>query len=254
MTSRRFAILLTLAVGLCGRSGLAIAADPQPTGFQSRTFTDSDQKQHRYVIFVPHKSDPSTRPPALLFLHGSGERGSNGLDQIMVGLGPALWKQKSAFPFVTIFPQCQSGGNWQADGADAQRALAMLKSVQEEFNTDPDRVYLTGLSMGGSGSWSLAVKYPDMFAAIVPMCSRGDLQSVKKLADAHLPIWNFCGDQDRKETVAFSREMQEALTASGAKSKYTEYPGVGHNCWDNAYATPELVSWLLQHSRSGNRK
>lgn len=255
MIHHRFAVLTAIALGLCRSVLPTHAAEAHASGFHNREFIDADKSQHRYVIFVPYKLDPATRPPVLLFLHGSGERGSNGIDQIMVGLGPAVWKQKSSFPFVTVFVQCRGGGNWQADGADAQRALEMLKATQQEFNTDPDRVYLTGLSMGGSGTWSLAIKYPEMFAAIAPMCSRADVQSAKKLADAHLPIWDFCGDQDRKETVAFSREMHEALKAAGAKDvKYTEYPGIGHNCWDNAYATSELYAWLLQHTRSGNQK
>jgi predicted peptidase len=238
--------LLAAMVSLIGN---VQAADRQPGGFQSRTFVDADGASHRYVIFVPYKLEAESRPPALLFLHGSGERGDNGLDQIMVGLGPALWKQKATFPFVTVFPQCRRESNWQVDGPDAQRALAMFRQVQQEFNTDPDRVYLTGLSMGGGGCWSIAEKHPDMFAAIVPMCSRAELSLASKLAEAKLPIWNFCGDQDRQPTVQFSRDMQAALLKAGAESKYTEYPGVGHNCWDNAYNTPELYTWLLEHKR-----
>jgi predicted peptidase len=234
-------------------TGVALANEKTP-GFHTREYVDADKSVHRYVIFVPYKIAEGTRPPALLFLHGSGERGSNGLDQIMVGLGPAIWKQKGAFPFVTVLPQCRGGGNWQADGADAMRALEMLKLAQQEFDTDPDRVYLTGLSMGGGGTWSIAAKHPKMFAAIVPMCAQSNLEIAPKLAEAHLPVWDFCGDADRAGTVSFSRKMHEALTKAGADAKYTEYPGVGHNCWDNAYGTPELYTWLLEQSRSKNDK
>jgi acetyl esterase/lipase len=223
-------------------------------GFLSRVYTDADGNSHKYVIFVPQKYDPAQPSPVLLFLHGSGERGRNGIDQIMVGIGPAIWKQRMTFPFLTVFPQCVPEGKWEAEGPNAQRALEMLRQTQREFKTDPDRVYLTGLSMGGGGTWSLAAQDPKMFAAIVPMCSKGDISIARKLAEAHLPIWNFCGDQDREETVAFNREMHAALTAAGAHDKYTEYPGVGHNCWDNAYGTPELYTWLLEQSRSRNQK
>ena len=229
------------------------AAEPLARGFQNRVFTDAAGKPHKYVLFVPPKFEPGSKPPVMLFLHGSGERGDNGLDQIMVGLGPAIWKRKENFPFVVVIPQCQAGSNWQVEGPDAQRALAMLKKAQEEFGTDPNRVYLTGLSMGGSGSWSIAMKDPSAWAAIVPMCSRGDLAQAPKLAEARLPVWNFCGDKDQAATVANSRDLHAALMKAGAPARYTEYFGVGHNCWDNAYGTDELYTWLLAQSRSKNQ-
>ena len=222
------------------------------TGFLSKIHVDADGKQHRYVVFVPHKMDDKKRPPLMMFLHGSGERGDNGIDQIMVGLGPALWKIKRDFPFVVVFPQCRKESNWKVDSPDGQRALAILKATAAEYNTDPDRVYLTGLSMGGSGTWSIIDKHPQMFAAVVPMCSRPDSAAAKKFVDVRLPIWNFCGDKDREATVAASRLMHKTLLDQGGSPRYTEYPGVGHNCWDNAYGTPELYTWLLEQSRSQN--
>jgi len=230
----------------------APAAEPVARGFQNRVLTDADGAKHPFVIFVPAKDQPGSRAPVMLFLHGSGERGDNNIDQIMVGLGPAIWKRKANFPFVTVIPQCRTNSNWLADGPDAKRALAMLKQTQAEFGTDPDRVYLTGLSMGGSGTWSIAAKDPSAWAAIVPMCSRTDVANAAKFATARLPIWDFCGDKDRAETVKFSRDMSAALAQLKAPAKYTEYPGVGHNCWDNAYGTDELYTWLLEQSRSRN--
>ena len=253
----RKTLSLANSIALLGLTLLPLnlgAAEGFKPGFQNRVYVDAQKQERKYVLFVPYKLDATKRPPLLLFLHGAGERGDNGIDQIMVGLGPAIWKQKSSFPFVTIFPQCRTNSNWQVDTADTQAALAMLRQVEQEFKTDPDRVYITGLSMGGSGSWSIAAKHPDLAAAIVPMCGRGELADAKKLADAHLPVWNFCGDKDREATVQFSRQMQEALKGAGADSRYTEYPGVGHNCWDNAYGTAELFTWLLEKSRAKNRK
>ena len=226
------------------------------TGFLNKTHVDSNGNRHRYVVFVPHKKEDKKEdkksPPLVMFLHGSGERGDNGIDQIMVGLGPALWKIKRDFPFVAVFPQCRKESNWTVDSPDGQRALSILKASAKEYNTDPDRVYLTGLSMGGSGIWSMIDKHPEMFAAVVPMCARPDPASAAKLVDARLPIWNFCGDKDREATVTANRLMSKALLKGGGKSRYTEYPGVGHNCWDNAYGTPELYTWLnLTASRAG---
>ncbi|MBM3875236.1 MAG: hypothetical protein FJ386_00735 [Verrucomicrobia bacterium] len=228
------------------------AAAQVATGFQNRVLLEADGTKRPFVVFVPAKYQPGSKPPVMLFLHGSGERGDNNIDPIMVGLGPAIWKRKAAFPFVTVLPQCATNSNWLADGPDATRALAMLRQTQAEFGTDPDRVYLTGLSMGGSGTWSIAAKDPSAWAAIVPMCSRNDVANAKKFADARLPIWDFCGDKDRAETVKFSRDMSAALAQLKAPARYTEYPGVGHNCWDNAYGSGELYTWLLEQSRSRN--
>lgn len=240
------AALMFVAASLSG------AAEPA-RGFLQRTFVDAQGARHSFVVFVPLTYQPGQHPPVMLFLHGSGERGENGLDPLMAGLAPAIWKRKAKFPFVVVVAQCRTGANWLVDGADAQRALGMLRQVQAEFATDPDRVILTGLSMGGSGTWSIAARDPSAWSAIVPMCARPDVATAAKLAEARLPIWNFCGDQDRPETVKANREMAEALRAAGASATYTEYPGVGHNCWDNAYGTEDLYTWMLQQARSKNK-
>lgn len=242
-------ILVVLLTALTG-----FAADAIQRGFQSRTYIDPTGMVHAFIVFVPTKYQPDSKPPVMLFLHGAGERGINNLDQMMVGIGPAIWKRKATFPFVVVLPQCAPNSSWLVEGSDAQWALAMLRQTEQEFGTDPDRVYLTGLSMGGSGTWSIAAKDASAWAAIVPMCSRPDAATAQKFADAHLPIWNFCGDLDNPETVKANRDMHEALTALGTGAKYTEYPGVKHNCWDNAYGTDELFTWLLEQARSRNQK
>jgi predicted peptidase len=227
------------------------SAEEPGHGFQLRTLKGADGTSEQFVIFVPDKVEAPA--PIILFLHGSGERGTNVLDPVLQGLGPAVWKQRKSFPAYVVFPQCRPGGGWKADGPDADRALAMLKQIQDEFSTDPSRVYLTGLSMGGGGTWSLAEKYPDRWAAIVPMCSRGNLETAEEFAKTKLPIWNFCGDKDGENTVEFNRQMHAALTKAGANEKYTEYPGVGHNCWDNAYGEADLYTWLFQQHRSASK-
>src|SRR5207244_10261474 len=147
-----------------------------------------------------------------------------------------------------LIPRCQaSPHNWRADGPDAQRALAMLEEVQKHYKIDAKRLYLTGLSMGGYGTWSLAEKYPERWAAIVPICGGGDPVQATSIKD--IPCWCFHGDADPRVPVERSREMIEALKAAGGHPKYTEYPGVAHNSWEKAYATPELYKWLLKQHR-----
>ena len=125
--------------------------------------------------------------------------------------------------------------------------MAIVAEVEKEYKVDPKRVYLTGLSMGGFGTWSLAIKDPTRWAAIVPICGGGDAKQAAKIKD--LPCWCFHGDADPAVAVGMSRTMIQALKDAGGQPKYTEYPGVGHNSWDKAYATPDLYKWLLSQQR-----
>jgi predicted peptidase len=219
------------------------AADKDERGFIERVFKDKD-KEAKYVLFVPHGYKGDTAFPLILFLHGAGEREGGKKGPVEVGLGPAIKKDEKKFAFFALFPRCNAApNNWQADGPDAQRALAMLKEVEKDYKIDPKRIYLTGLSMGGYGTWGLAAKYPDRWAAIVPICGRGDPASAAKIKD--IPCWAFHGDKDPAVKVEGSREIIKAMKDAGGNPKYTEYPGVGHNSWDMAYGTAELYDWLL---------
>lgn len=242
MTALKF-MALTLAV--CYGLGLASAraADKDEHGFLNRLHKDSDGKEAKYVLFVPHDYKGDKPVPVILFLHGSGESGTDGEKQVKQGIGNAIKKQEKTFPFITIFPQSQKT-TWSADSNDAKRALAILENVQKEYKVDPKRIYLSGLSMGGFGTWSLAAKYPDKWAAIVPICGGGDPKSAETIKN--IPCWCFHGDADTAVKVERSREMIEALKKAGGEPKYTEYPKVGHNSWDMAYGTPELYEWLLK--------
>jgi predicted peptidase len=252
----RIPLLILLVLGwvvpVFSQSSPAPAARAPQGKLLQRTFTDAQGGKHPFVVFVPGKMPADGRPPVMLFLHGSGERGDNNVDQLMTGIGPAVWKRKANFPFVVVLPQSRAGAGWLVDGDDAKWALGMLKQIQAEFNTDPDRVVLSGLSMGGNGTWSIAAADPTAWSAIVPMCARPAVDRAVTFAVAQLPIWNFCGDHDRAETVTANRAMAAALTQAGASARYTEYPGVGHNCWDDAYATDELYTWMLAQSKSKN--
>jgi len=220
----------------------ARAADKNATGFLDRVYKDSDGKEAKYVLFVPFDYGEKAYP-VILFLHGSGESGSDGKKQAAQGLGNAIKKREKDFPCIVVFPQSQKR-TWKADSDDSKRALEILELVQKEYKTDPKRVYLTGLSMGGYGTWALAAKYPDRWAAIVPICGGGDPADADKIKN--IPCWCFHGDADKAVLVERSRDMIAALKKAGGEPKFTEYPGVPHNSWDKAYATPELWDWLLK--------
>jgi predicted peptidase len=221
----------------------AARSDELKPGFHDRVHKDADGKEAKYVIFVPAGYSPGTPAPTILFLHGSGETGTDGKKQARVGLGKYVRAHESTFPFLVVFPQSQKR-TWGADSEDGKRALAILAEVQKEFTTDPKRTYLTGLSMGGFGTWSLATKYPDKWAAIVPICGGGSPKNADKIKD--IPCWCFHGADDPTVKVEKSREMIEALKAAGGNPKYTEFPGVKHESWDKAYATDGLFTWLLE--------
>ena len=223
----------------------AVAAD-QKTGFLTRTFKNADGTESPYVVFVPHDYD-GTRPyPVILFLHGSGETKGGKKMPVQVGIGTYIKAHEKTFPFITLVPQAETR-NWRADGPNAERALKMLDEVTRDYKTDPNRVILTGLSMGGYGTWSLAAAHPEKWAAIVPICGGGNPKDAGKIKD--IPTWAFHGDQDKAVPVQKSREMVEALKQAGGHPKYTEYPGVGHESWDQAYATPELWPWLAEQKK-----
>lgn len=225
-------------------------------GFLNRTYKDANGKEYQYVLFVPHDYKGDKPSPLILFLHGAGEREGGKKAPVEVGIGPAIKKLgEEHFRFFVLIPRCGANpgkpipANWGADGPDAQRALAMLDEVQKDYKIDAKRIYLSGLSMGGFGTWSLAAKYPDRWAAIVPICGGGKPADAEKIKD--IPCWCFHGADDPTVPAARSREMVEALKKAGGHPKYDEYPGVQHNSWDRAYATRELYEWLLQQQKRG---
>ncbi len=183
----------------------SVQAQGAKTGFLDRVFKDPDGKEAKYVLFVPHDYKGDKEYPVILFLHGSGETGDDGKKQAATGLGPAIKKNEKSFPFFAIFPQSQKR-NWQAGSPDANRALAILDEVEKEYKIDKKREYLTGLSMGGFGTWSVAAKYPERWAAIVPVCggARGKETEVAE-AIKNIPVWCFhgaCGSDGERRYVS----------------------------------------------------
>jgi predicted peptidase len=227
-------------------TAVSAAADTPTTGFVKKEFKNADGSMSPYVVFVPQDYDGKKEYPVILFLHGSGETKGGGKMPVEVGIGTAIKKREKSFPFITVIPQSEKR-TWGAASDDGKRAMAILDEVMKDYKTDGKRVYLTGLSMGGFGTWSLATAHPEKWAAIVPICGGGNPKQADKIKD--LPVWCFHGDADTSVKVQSSRDMIEALKKAGAEPKYTEYPGVGHNSWDKAYGTDELYTWLLEHKK-----
>lgn len=204
-------------------------------------------------MYVPRDYAPVRLWPTILFLHGAGERGSDGLKQTQVGLGTAIRTDPKRFPALVVMPQCAEG-DWWTSPLMKRTALKALARTIRSYSVDEDRLYLTGLSMGGYGSWAIAAEQPERFAAVVPICGGGDpATTAPRVRD--LPIWAFHGDADTVVVPDRSRTMVEAVRAAGGtRVRYTEYAGVGHNSWDPAYAEAEMLEWLFSQRRAGALK
>ena len=234
------------------------------TGFLDRTVTVAGHS-YRYQVYVPADYLTKATWPVILFLHGAGERGTDGLLQTTVGLGPAIRRAPKRFPALVVLPQAPADSQWV--GTSAGMALAALTQTMGEFHVDRDRVYLSGLSMGGHGTWYLAYRHPELFAAVAPICawvedfpqSRGSVPVVPPDSGAAMPalarrlaktpIWIFHGEMDAVVPVGGSREAAAALKAVSADVRYTEYLGLNHNSWDATYASDEFLRWLFAQRR-----
>jgi predicted peptidase len=223
------------------------------TGEQNaRTFETKIPVKFDYLLYLPedYGKDPQQKFPVILFLHGAGERG-NDVSKV-ASHGPAkLLKGKTDLAvkdFIVISPQCAADRWWQP-----YEVFALLDKMMGELKqADADRVYLTGLSMGGFGTWEMATIAPDRFAAIAPICGGGNVLTAPKLHD--MPIWVFHGDKDKIVPVQRSIEMVEALKKVGSNVRFTRYPEAGHDSWTETYNNPELYEWFLQHRRSDRQK
>lgn len=195
------------------------AREPPPalpgTGFVDWVFRPDEKEEARYVVFLPRDYDGEKAFPALLSLHGAGPRGTDGRRHVRHGLARVIRERGEDFPFVVVFPQAREGEDWRAGGAGAARALAILDRVLADYKVDPERVSLTGVSMGGEGAWGLAAAHPRRWAAVVPICHGADLKLAPKLKG--VPIWCFHGDADRMIPVRQSREMVRAVKEAGGR-------------------------------------
>jgi predicted peptidase len=256
---RNLIVAATLATLAC------TTMHPPQTGFLNRT-TTVDGRTFPYVIYVPRDWTPSRKWPVILFLHGAGERGTDGLRQTQVGIGTVIRFTPERVPAIVVFPQVPPEERWI--GAPADAAMQALEEATAEFSGDAQRTYLTGLSMGGYGVWHLALAHPDRFAALIPICGgivpAGSATSVRQsplTSNAqdpyaftaqqlkHIPTWIFHGADDTVVLPSESRRMAEALRNAGNDVRATEYQGVGHNAWDPAFGDDELWSWMFRQAR-----
>ena len=214
-------------------------------GFLSREIM-VDGVERRYVVYVPREYDPARIWPLVVFLNGSGECGTDGQKQLLVGIAPAIVNQAKEWPCLVLLaqkPDRQSAWeHWDA------MVMAQLAEVAKEFSIDPKRISLTGLSQGGHGTWALGARHKDRWSALAPICGYGDPAEIAKDLVA-IPLWAFHGDADRTVPVQQSKALCDAVRAAGGTPKLTLYPGVGHNSWDKAYRDEKLAEWLLAQQR-----
>ena len=204
----------------------------------------------RYLLYLPEDYDARSGKtwPLLVFLHGAGERGTN-LQLVAVHGPPKLAKSGKHFPFIIVAPQCPEGQRWETESL-----LPWLDQVMRTLKVDASRVYLTGLSMGGYGTWKLGLTHPERFAAIAPICGGGDMIDAllvsREKAEAlkRLPIWAFHGAKDSVVPLSESERMVQFMKKAGvAEVKLTVYPEADHNSWAETYDNPELYAWFLRH-------
>lgn len=198
---------------------------------------------YHHIIFFPtdYLAVAEKAWPTIVFLHGAAERG-NDLDVVTTQGLPRRLTEQQNFPFVTIVPQCPRGEIWIPSMVDE-----LIGMVQDKFRIDADRIYLTGISMGGFGTWMTAVDFPDRFAAIVPICGGGDPSKVSLIG--HLPVWAFHGAKDEIVNVSETIRMVNALKKIGGDVRFTMYPEGKHDAWTETYNNPALYEWLLTHNR-----
>jgi predicted peptidase len=227
-------------------------ATPKPaaeiqTGQHAQSFRSEvlmDAKLN-YLLYVPEKVPSSGKKwPLMLFLHGAGERGDD-LDMVKRHGPPMLVTEGQELPFIIASPQCPKDISW-SNPTQVIALNALVDELVATYPIDESRIYLTGLSMGGYGTWTLAATYPERFAAIVPICGGGNRMETRRLAQ--MPIWVFHGAKDNVVPIDKSQEMVDALKKAGSDVKFTIYPETGHNAWVEAYNNPELYEWLLKHT------
>ncbi len=270
-------LALMTGAGTAAASTASSAIASTGTGFLDRAVI-VDGVTYRYQVYVPVDYTPDRQWPVALFLHGSGERGDDGTKQTQVGLPAAIRNDRKRFPLIVVMPQSRDNTRWT--GAMARQAMQALDASIAEFRGDPQRIYLTGLSLGGQGTWLLAAAYPHRFAAIAPVCGflrlKDDDDVLDPVSDAAMtaqlpellaadpstaiarriggtPAWIFHGADDDVVPVHNAQQMAAAMRAAGGEVRFSEYPGVNHGSWDRAYAEPELVSWLLSHRLDDNK-
>ena len=249
MRIKIFACAVAASLVLTGCASVRTAPAPQSGQHpQSLKKTITRTVAINYLLYLPadYGKESKKRWPMILFLHGAGERGDN-LDAVKKHGPPKLAAQGKDFPFIIASPQCPTD-DWWTNLTMLDALTALLDDVAANYRVDSDRIYLTGLSMGGFGTWELATAYPKRFAAIAPICGRGKPFMARRIKD--IPTWVFHGAKDNTVPLKESEDMVAALKkAQAPEVKFTVYPDAGHDSWTATYDNPELYEWFLQHTR-----
>jgi len=238
----------------------AVVEDPQKL-FEPREFVGTNGQSLKYRLLKPAPYNADRQYPLVIFLHGAGERGDDNLVQLKHGMADfckSKWREK--YPCYVVAPQCPTGKKWvevdwsaptsemPAKASDSlQLVFDLVDTMVRDSAVNPNRIIITGLSMGGYGTWDALARRPNFFAAAVPICGGGDPKTASKFP--HVPLWCFHGDEDKAVPVKRSIEMIESLKAAGGEPKYTEYPGVGHDSWTRTYADPAVFEWMFTQLR-----
>ncbi len=254
-----------------GVQGLLAKKAPANTAFdiyQKKEFVFADGKTLPYRILYPENYDKTKKYPLILFLHGAGERGNDNEKQLTHGAKLFLKDEnRKNFPAIIVFPQCPSESFWAVTKIDRNvqpykidfdytaeanwpllAANELVRKLSNEEGVNKSKIYITGLSMGGMGTFESVYRNPDLYAAALPICGGGDINHYNKKI-AKTAFWVFHGDADPTVDVKLSREMVDKLKSLKAEVKYSEYPGVKHNSWDNAFAEAEYLSWMFGHKK-----
>jgi len=203
----------------------------------------------KYLLFLPADYGKKQQQwPLIMFLHGAGERGDD-LEKVKKHGPPKIIENQKDFPFIVVSPQCPEEDWWTEK---VEVLINLLDDIVSRYKVDKERIYLTGLSMGGYGTWSLAFAYPERFAAIAPICGGGSRMMAMRLKD--IPIWVFHGAKDKAVPLKESEEMVNAIRNRGGNVKFTIYPDAGHDCWTETYNNRKLYDWFLEHRKSQKKK
>ena len=231
-------------------------------GFVARTYRNANGQTMPYRLFVPRNYDAAKKYPLVLWLHGAAGRGTDNLLQISAGnkIGSHSFTKpefQAGNPAFVLAPQCPLDHYWTGGGTvspspQLDLAFEILAAIQKGFSIDPERLYVSGQSMGGAGTWAAITSHPNLFAAAVPLCAYGDPTKMKLVAD--LPIWAFQGDADEIVPLDRVRATIAALRSAGSHVKFTEYPGVGHAVWEKAFLEPDLIPWVFNQHRTADHE
>lgn len=210
---------------------------------ESLKVNDTEEWTMEYWASLPDGYDEKESWPLMLFLHGAGERGDN-LAKVKIHGPPKLVAKGKKFPFIVVSPQCKKGKRW-----NPKSLSQLLDAVESKYKVDKSKVYVTGLSMGGYGTWALTAHSPERFAAAAPICGGGDPETIPEKIANKVPVWVFHGDADKVVKYSQTENLVKGFKELGVDVKLTAYPGVGHDSWTETYNNPKLYEWLLSHSK-----